>query len=85
MEKIEEVNKESAIVDFKECADFSSLKDQREIVKDIVSMANSGGGYILFGIKDDGTLSNIDVSPILNLDPAKLTDQIKKRYRTALF
>lgn len=78
MDKIEETLKESAEVDFKESLDFDSLKDRCEIVKDIIAMANSGGGYLLIGVKDDGTLSEFDVTLVLNLDPAKITDQVRK-------
>lgn len=77
MEKIEESSKESREVDFKESTDFNLPKDRCEIVKDIVAMANSGGGYLLIGVKDDGTLSEDDVTPVLNLDLAKITDQIR--------
>lgn len=76
--KIEETPRESAAVDFKESIDFDSPKDRCEIVKDIVAMANSGGGYLLIGVKDDGTLSAFDVTLVLNLDLAKITDQIRK-------
>lgn len=76
--KVEEARKESRRVDFKESFDFNSSRDKCEIIKDIVAMANSGGGYILIGIKDDGTLSGFDVTSIIDLDPAKITDQIAK-------
>jgi hypothetical protein len=77
MEKIEETARESAKVDFKENIDFNLPKDRCEIIKDIVAMANSGGGYLLIGVKDDGTSSQIDVTSILNLDQAKIIDQIR--------
>lgn len=77
MDKIEEIQRESAEVDFKEIIDFNSPKDRCEIIKDIVAMANSGGGCLLIGVKDDGTSSEIDVISVLNLDPAKITDQIR--------
>lgn len=41
-------------------------------------MANSGGGSILLGIKDDGTLSGWDPSNILTIDPAHFVDKIAK-------
>src|SRR2546429_6392020 len=78
MNRIEEAPKESAEVDFKESLDFSLPKDRCEIVKDIVAMANSGGGHLLIGVKDDGTLSQFDVTSVLNLDPAKITHQVRK-------
>jgi hypothetical protein len=78
MEKIEETPRESTEVDFKESIDFDLPKDRCEIVKDIMAMANSGGGYLLIGVNDDGTLSEFDVTSVLNLDSAKITDQIRK-------
>jgi len=39
-------------------------------------MTNSGGGIILFGIDDDGEPSGIDTNPIVNLDPADVTNKI---------
>lgn len=75
---IEETGNESKIVDFKGKIDFSLPHDRCEIIKDIVAMANSGGGHILIGVNDDGTLSGFDITPILALDPAKITDQIAK-------
>src|SRR5581483_2223684 len=47
-----------------------------ELVKDLVAMANSGGGFILVGINDDGLPSGLDVSTVLRLDPAHLTDKV---------
>ena len=69
---------ESARVDFKDRFDANSAKDWCEIVKDIVAMANSGGGCLIFGVRDDGTPSDWDPQPVLTLDPAKITDRIYK-------
>ncbi len=49
-----------------------------ELVKDIIAMENSGGGLIVIGVCDDGTMSGADVQPVLDLDPAKLGDKIHK-------
>ncbi len=76
--KIEDVPKEAKHIDFKSKLDFNLQQDRCEIVKDIVAMANSGGGHILIGVNDNGTLSQFDITPILALDPAKLTDQIAR-------
>ena len=69
---------ESARVDFKERFDANSSKDWCEIVKDIVAMANSGGGCLVFGSRDDGTPSDWDPQLVLALDPAKVTDKVSK-------
>ncbi len=39
-------------------------------------MANSGGGVILIGVNDDGSISNANVSPVLSYDPADLTNKM---------
>jgi hypothetical protein len=70
--------RESKNVDFKETFDPSSKRDWCEIVKDIVAMANSGGGVIIIGVKDKGKLSGVDVTPFLGLDPATITDKTAK-------
>ena len=38
-------------------------------------MANSGGGLILIGVRNDGTSSGADVSEVLRCDPADVTNK----------
>lgn len=63
-------------VDFKESLDVHSKGEWCEIIKDIVAMANSGGGVLLVGVKDDGHHAGVDVTPVLDFDPAKITDKL---------
>lgn len=63
-------------VDFKESLDVHSKGEWCEVIKDIVAMANSGGGVLLIGISDDGHVSGFDVTPVLDFDPAKVTDKL---------
>jgi hypothetical protein len=63
-------------VDFKESFDVNSKAEWCEILKDIVAMANSGGGVLIIGVKDNGDPSGSDVTDLSQLDPAKLTDKI---------
>lgn len=69
---------ESEVVDFKRSFDTASPREWAEIVKDIVAMANSGGGYIFIGLDDDSkpitTLGNCPCS----IDPADITNKIYK-------
>ena len=51
---------ESSSVDYKSCFDISSSADWLEVVKDVVAMANSGGGVVIFGVTDDGNMSTFD-------------------------
>jgi len=76
--KIDESEKESADLDFKSAFDPSAPQDWCELIKDIVAMANSGGGLILFGVNDDGSPAAVDLKQILALDPAKIVDKIEK-------
>lgn len=78
LEKAKNAKRESKYIDFKERFDVNSPQDWCEIIKDIVAMANSGGGVILIGVRDDGAPSGFDIAPILNIDSAKLTDKIAK-------
>jgi len=53
-----------------------STGDWCELVKDIVAMANSGGGALVIGIRDDGKPSGADCTALLAFDPAKVVDKI---------
>lgn len=77
-DKAKNAKRESKYVEFKEKFDITQLQDWCEIIKDIVAMANSGGGCILTGVKNDGTPSEWNPTPVLNLDPAQITDKIAK-------
>ena len=70
--------RESKYFDFKESINLVQTRDWCEIVKDIAAMANSGGGCILFGVANNGDISGWNVDPVLNLDPAVITDQMNK-------
>ena len=76
--KVEKADNESAELDFKTAFDPKAAQDWCELIKDIVAMANSGGGIVVFGINDDGTPSSGDLKPIEALDPATIGDKIKK-------
>jgi hypothetical protein len=61
---------ESASADFKSSFDPQSKQDWCELIKDIIAMSNSGGGLIIVGVDDDGNpLANMDVAPLLAVDP----------------
>lgn len=69
---------ESTAVDYKASFDPASAAEWIEIVKDVVAFANSGGGVIIFGLADDGSLSGFDCRVLEAVDPAVLTDKINK-------
>lgn len=69
---------ESANVEFKQTFELSSTQDWVEIIKDIVAVANSGGGTLLFGVDNFGQPTDESVEAILRLDPADITNKVKK-------
>ncbi len=69
---------ESAAVDFKAGLDVDSKGEWLEVLKDIVAMANSGGGIILFGLDDSGNPTGTDVAPILDYDVSRISDKLRK-------
>lgn len=73
-----ESNQEFDWLDFKRSFDVSSAGEWCEIIKDIIAMANSGGGIIIIGLENDSRPSNIDVSSVLSFDPANVTNKVYK-------
>jgi hypothetical protein len=67
---------ESASVDFKASFDPESKQEWCELIKDIIAMTNSGGGSIVVGVADDGSLSGSDIRGLLAVDPADVTNRI---------
>ena len=70
--------RESRYIDFKSSLDFNEPHTWCEIIKDIIAMANSGGGVILIGLNNNGTPSGFNPSQILILDTAIISDKIHK-------
>jgi hypothetical protein len=71
-------SRESKLVEFKESFDVGSPGDWCEFIKDIVALANTGGGVILVGVDNHGKSNGFDVTSILRFDPADLTNKIHK-------
>jgi hypothetical protein len=70
--------RESRYVEFKERLDVARAEEWCELIKDLVAIANSGGGDIFVGIANNGVSSGWDPSPLLNFDPAQVVDKIAK-------
>lgn len=70
--------RESKYLDFKNKFDPSQAEDWCEVIKDIVAMANSGGGMVIIGVNNDGSPSNEDISAILRIDHAHITDKVAR-------
>jgi hypothetical protein len=75
---------ETSDVDFKSAFDPAGAGDWCEIVKDIVAMANTAGGVIIFGVENDGSDTESFVDHVSTLDPAMVTNKIFK-YTTIHF
>ena len=69
---------EAADVDFKSAFNPCEKGEFLEILKDIVAMANSGGGTILVGVSNNSQPSDADLTGLASLDPAKIVDAIYK-------
>ena len=76
LDKVLNARRESKTVEFKSKFDPQSDGAWHSLIKDIVAMANSGGGVIVIGVQDNGQPSGEDVSPVLSLDPAVITDKL---------
>jgi predicted HTH transcriptional regulator len=83
LEKARTAKRETRFMEFKESFNPNSDQDWCEIMKDIVAIANSGGGVIVFGIKNDLTLSEIDSAKLLWMDSADITNKIYKYTNTS--
>jgi Putative DNA-binding domain/EC042_2821-lke REase len=68
--------RESKYVEFKEAFDPKSDGAWIELIKDFAAIANSGGGVIVVGVRNDGSSSAGDVRPVLNLDGATIGDKL---------
>lgn len=69
---------ESETVEYKASFNPKSSGEWLEILKDVVALANSGGGVIIIGIEDSGTLADFDAASLADLDPADLTNKLYK-------
>jgi hypothetical protein len=84
IEKVLVAKRESKYIEFKESFDPDSNQDWCENIKDIIAIANSGGGIIVYGLKNDGSVSGFNSSKLFRLDIAVFTDKISK-YIDAVF
>ena len=70
-----QAKRESKYIDFKESFDPREKGEWCELLKDLVAMANSGGGLIIVGLDNKGRHSGKSVKPVQDLDPATITDK----------
>lgn len=70
--------RESKSIEFKESLDVTKQGEWCEIIKDVVAIANSGGGVILLGVDNQGNPNGFDVNPFIAFDTADITNKIHK-------
>lgn len=70
--------RESKYIEFKAGFDPQAAADWVEIIKDIVAIANSGGGVIVFGLDSVGVPSRISIQALGQTDPADFANKIAK-------
>jgi len=70
--------RESKYLEFKEKFDVNQSQDWCELIKDVIAMANSGGGDIVIGVKNGGGFSGADLGAFLAVDPSQITDKLAK-------
>jgi hypothetical protein len=81
-EKVSElraIGGETESLDFKRTANLQLARTKLNIVKDIVSLANTGGGFLIVGCDDQGNLAR-DQAPIVvdQWEPANLMGLVAK-------
>jgi hypothetical protein len=70
--------RESKHVEFKESFDPASSADWCELIKDVVAIGNSGGGYLVFGFDSKGQPVKADMAAVAAVDPAHIVDKVSK-------
>jgi len=78
LEALFALSSETGQVDFKSQLDVENDSEWLEVIKDILAMANSGGGMIVFGVQDDGAMSEFDAENLLAFDVANITAKVRK-------
>lgn len=69
---------ETDAVDFKSTFDPDAAGDWLELVKDLVAIANNGGGWILIGVLDNSHPVGFPAELHKKLDPAVLADKVRR-------
>jgi len=70
--------RESKYVEFKSEFIPSSPQSWCELLKDIVAIANTGGGVIVFGVGNSGKPTKYEVDQLMKIDNADITNKIAK-------
>lgn len=87
VEKVEELirrKRESAKLDYKQEWDPQRNRDVVELAKDLVSMSNTAGGYVVIGLGDGGEEIGLSREQVEKLDEATLRAQVESFIGTPL-
>lgn len=68
------INAEFTDLDYKEVFSITDNKDKIEFVKDILSFANSKGGYIIYGVNNNSEWIGLDERSDAKIDDADLSN-----------
>lgn len=63
-------------LEFKATVNYQNDDDRLEVLRDIVSLANAGGGYVVIGVRDDGHGRAQKYEPSLVKDPDRMAQSI---------
>lgn len=74
--KAASAKRESKYVEFKAQFDTTNDGEWLELLKDMVAIANIGGGVIVIGVGNDGSSSGADLQGVLALDGATICDKL---------
>jgi predicted HTH transcriptional regulator len=78
IQKALSAKRESRYIEFKSGFDPNSPAEWVEVVKDIVAMANSGGGVIVFGLDNVGSPTRVSLAALAQTDPADFGNKLSK-------
>lgn len=78
MERAESASRKSKHLEFKREFEVASGQAWCELIKDIVAIANSGGGIIIIGVANDGSNAAFDASVLLAHDTADIANRIAR-------
>ncbi len=78
VERALNAKRESKYIEFKERFDPGSAGDWCEVIKDIVAIANSGGGIIIFGLDNAGNPTGDSLDALSHLDPADIANKASR-------
>lgn len=70
-------NYENEKIDYKEIFSFEDERDKLEVLKDIVSFANTDGGYIIYGVTNNFEWKGLDDRSMI-IDDIKIIDFARK-------